>query len=160
MAVRHRLVERPPGDVWAALSDPSRYGEWVVGPSESAERSGRWPECGASLEYTIRLGPWAVAGETIVRHHEPPRHLELEVDSGWLGTARIAIEVRPWGEDTLVIFDEHPLRGPGGFLHNPAVDTVLHLRNRRMLGRLADVVESETRADGSSGEPGGQQRTG
>lgn len=140
MAVRHRLIRKPPEDVWAVLSDASRFSDRVVGPSATTEESGDWPQCGSTLEYTLRVGPWSVSGETIVRRHEPPRQLELEVDSGWLGTARIAIEIRAWGEHTLVIFDEHPLRGPGGLLHNSALDAVLQLRNRSMLDRLAKTA--------------------
>lgn len=48
--------------------------------------------------------------------------LELEAESGWLGTARIALKVRRWGRNTLVIIDEHPLRGPAAKLHNTAID--------------------------------------
>ncbi|MFJ7269123.1 hypothetical protein ACIQV3_21190 [Streptomyces sp. NPDC099050] len=37
--------------------------------------------------------------------------------------------------------DEHPLRGLGGSLHNPAVEVLLQLRHRGMLARLARVAE-------------------
>ncbi|MEU6328505.1 SRPBCC family protein [Streptomyces sp. NPDC047049] len=151
MAVRHRLIRKPPEDVWAVLSDASRFSDWVVGPSATTEKRGDWPQCGSTLEYTLRVGPWSLSGETIVRRHEAPRLLELEVDSGWLGTARIAIEVRAWGENTLVIFDEHPLRGPGGLLHNSAVDAVLQLRNRSMLDRLAKTAAAPEEAAGLPG---------
>ncbi|MEV4997406.1 SRPBCC family protein [Streptomyces niveus] len=141
MAVRHRLIERPVADVWAVLADGSRYGDWVVGTSDSHPESGAWPEVGSSITYTIRLGRWSVSGSTTVRRREKPNVLELEVDSGRLGTARIAVEIRPWGENALVIIDEHPLRGPGGTLHNTVVDALIQLRHRTMLARLADVVE-------------------
>ncbi|MFD6994527.1 SRPBCC family protein [Streptomyces sp. NPDC059943] len=149
MAVRHRLIERPVADVWAVLADGSRYGDWVVGTSESRPEEGAWPEVGSSITYTIRLGRWSASGSTVVRRCEEPGVLELEADSGRLGTARIAVEVRPWGENALVIIDEHPLRGPGGLLHNTAVDALIQLRHRSMLARLTEVVEnapSHTRA--------------
>ncbi|WP_328694921.1 SRPBCC family protein [Streptomyces sp. NBC_00342] len=142
MAVRHRLIESPVNDVWAVLADGRRYADWVVGTSESRPEDGEWPQVGSSITYTVRVGPWSVAGSTVVRRHEPPEVLELEVDSGWLGTARIALEVRPWGENTLVTIDEHPLRGPAGKLHNTAVDALIQLRHRSMLARLADTVET------------------
>ncbi|WP_393053185.1 SRPBCC family protein [Streptomyces sp. LN549] len=145
MAVRHRLIERPPQDVWAVLADGTRYGDWVVGTSETRPHSGAWPQVGSSIAYTVRLGPWTGSGSTIVRRCEAPFVLELEVDSGWLGTARIAVEVRPWGEAALVLIDEHPLRGPGGKLHNTAVDALIQLRHRSMLARLAEVVEHSPR---------------
>ncbi|GAB2800489.1 SRPBCC family protein [Streptomyces chlorus] len=141
MAVRHRLIERSVDEVWAVLADGTRYGDWVVGTSESRPGEGDWPQVGSTLTYTVRLGRWSASGSTVVRRCEAPAVLELEADSGWLGTARIAVEVRPWGENALVIIDEHPLRGPAGKLHNTAVDALIQLRHRRMLARLADTVE-------------------
>ncbi|MGW8885891.1 SRPBCC family protein [Streptomyces sp. NPDC055749] len=142
MAVRHRLIESTVEDVWAVLTDATRYGDWVVGTSKSLPDEGVWPQVGSSITYTIQLGPWSAAGSTVVRRCEAPGVLELEVDSGRLGTARIALKVRPWGENALVTIDEHPLRGPAGKLHNTAVDALIQLRHRSMLARLADTVEN------------------
>ncbi|MET9479250.1 SRPBCC family protein [Streptomyces sp. NPDC006638] len=141
MAVRHQLIARSPEAVWAVLSDASRYADWVVGTSETEPAEGHWPEVGSSLAYTVRLGPRSFEGHTTVRRLEPPRILELEAHSGPLGTARIAMDVRPWGEQTLVIVDEHPLRGWGALAHNVVLDALIQLRHRSMLGRLAKVVE-------------------
>lgn len=142
MAVHHQLIRRPPDAVWSVLGDRDRYCEWVVGTEDSEPAHGNWPEVGSALRYTVRVGPWTLHGRTVVRRCEQPRILELEAESGPLGTARIAIDVRPWGDDTLVIVDEHPLTGIGGTLHNAALDAFLVVRHRRMLSRLADVVES------------------
>ncbi|WP_406143614.1 SRPBCC family protein [Streptomyces sp. NBC_01012] len=141
MAVRHRLIRTSPANVWRTLSDVERYGEWVVGTSRAGLDEGRWPELGAALRYEIKFGPLALHNRTVVRRSEPDTALELEVDSGALGTARIAIEIRPWGKDTLIIFDEHPLRGAGGALHNGLLDAAQQLRHRAMLGRLARLCE-------------------
>ncbi|WP_433854558.1 SRPBCC family protein [Streptomyces kronopolitis] len=149
MAVRHQLIKRAPAAVRAVLSDASRYADWVVGTAHSRPDEGRWPEPDSTLAYTVRVGPWTLNGHTVVRRCEPPENLELEVDSGPLGTARIAIYVRPWGEHTFVIVDEHPLAGPGGTLHNAALDTFLQLRHRSMLNRLATVVENAPRELGA-----------
>ncbi|WP_328916560.1 MULTISPECIES: SRPBCC family protein [unclassified Streptomyces] len=143
MAVRHQLIDRPPEQVWAVLADPTRYNDWVVGVHDSKPGPPGWPGLDAYLEYSIRLGPWTGHGRTVVRRVEPPRLLELEADSGPLGTARIAIEVRPWGEESLVVVDEHPLRGAAGLLHNAAVDALVQLRHRSMLTRLAKVVRQD-----------------
>jgi uncharacterized protein YndB with AHSA1/START domain len=145
VAIRHRLIERSPEELWTVLADGSRYEEWVVGTAHSRPAAGDWPEVDSMIEYTVRLGPWDLTGHTVVRHSDPPHALELEVDSGRLGTARVAIEVRRWGPDSLVIVDEHPLRGPGGRLHNAGVDVLLQLRHRSMLSRLADVAERTPR---------------
>lgn len=143
MAVQHRLVSGSPREVWAVLADGSRYGDWVVGPSHSHQSDGQWPQVGSCIEYSVSVGPLAVNGKTVVRICRPPRQLELEAEAGWLGTARIALDLRPWGEDTLVVLDEHPLRGPGGLLHNAVLDALIQLRHRSMLGRLADTVEND-----------------
>ncbi|MEU8624596.1 SRPBCC family protein [Streptomyces sp. NPDC048669] len=105
--------------------------------------AGQWPELGATLRYEIRIGPFTLHNRTVVvRRNEPTAVLELEADSGPLGSARIAIELRPWGEHTLIIFDEHPLRGAGGALHNGLLDAAQQVRHRVMLGRLARLCEA------------------
>lgn len=141
MAVRYQLIRRSPQAVWNVLANPHRYGEWVVGPSESVPLDEDWPATGSRLRYVVRLGPWSVDGRTTVRHTEPGRELELEAEFESLGTARIFLQLRPWGDETLVVCDEHPLRGLGGTLHNPASEALLHLRHRGMLARLARAVE-------------------
>ncbi|MFK0171655.1 SRPBCC family protein [Streptomyces sp. NPDC090306] len=146
MAVRHRVIRRSPGDVWAVLADGTRYADWVVGTAAARPVHGRWPEVGSTLVYEVRLGPVRLANRTVVRACVEGRELELEAHAGPLGTARIAVEIRPWGDDSLVIIDEHPLRGAGGTLHNPAVEVIIQVRHRAMLKRLADLCEAQDTA--------------
>ncbi|MYS21324.1 Uncharacterized conserved protein YndB, AHSA1/START domain [Streptomyces sp. DvalAA-14] len=142
MAVRQHLIERPPRQVWDVLADAATFSRWVVGVADSEPGAGDWPQLGAELLYKVVVGPWTGTGRTAVRRVEPPHLLELEADSGPLGTARIAVEVRPWGRtESIVVIDEHPLRGSAGTLHNLAVDGFLQVRHRSMLSRLAAVVE-------------------
>ncbi|MFK4070880.1 SRPBCC family protein [Streptomyces sp. NPDC029674] len=143
MALRHRLIRVSPATVWSVLADGSRYAQWVVGTASSKPVRGHWPAVGAALEYQVRLGPVRATNETVVRRCEEGSTLELEAKAGVLGTARIAIELRPWGEHCLVIVDEHPLRGMGGALHNAGVEALIQLRHRAMLARLAQVCEAE-----------------
>ncbi|MEU0787699.1 SRPBCC family protein [Streptomyces sp. NPDC006173] len=143
MAVRHRLIRKPPEHVWEVLSQAERYGEWVVGTARAEPDGGHWPEVGATLRYEVKIGPLTLHNRTIVRRSEPTSVLELEADSGPLGTARIAMELRHWGEDTLIILDEHPLRGAGGAFHNAFVEVAQQLRNRAMLSRLARLCEGD-----------------
>ncbi|MEW2547238.1 SRPBCC family protein [Streptomyces sp. NPDC047002] len=143
MALRHHYIDRGRDAVWAVLSDPCRFGEWVVGTASSAPAGGDWPETGSSLHYTVRLGTKEFQGTTVVRRHEPPGILELEAHAGPLGTARIAFDIRDWGDGTLLILDEHPLRGIGGRAHNGLVDRFVQLRHRHMLNRLGCAAEAE-----------------
>jgi hypothetical protein len=142
VAVRHRLIEASPQDVWAVLADGNRYAEWVVGTSGSRPVRGQWPRTDAAIRFQVQLGPLRLSNETIVRFCDEGNRLELEAHAGPLGTARIAIELRPWGEHCLVIVDEHPLNGPGGLLHNAGFEVVIQLRHRTMLARLARLCET------------------
>ncbi|MFH7598728.1 SRPBCC family protein [Streptomyces racemochromogenes] len=146
MAVQHRLVRARPARVWEVLEDGNRYARWVVGTHDSTEAHGRWPQEGSTLRYRVRLGPLHYEGETVVRVNEAPDRLELEAVAG-NSSARIAFEVRPWGSDTLVVMDEHPLRGRGWSFHHAAVDAVAQVRHRLLLARLARECE-----DGDSGD--------
>ena len=141
MARRHRLIRVSPSAVWDVLADGHRYAEWVVGTSRSEPVRGQWPHKDAAIRFQVRLGPLRLANETVVRHCEEGAALELEAHAGVLGTARIAIELRPWGDHCLVIVDEHPLRGAGGRLHNVGFDALIQLRHRTMLARLARLCE-------------------
>lgn len=143
MAVRHRLIHVSPSAVWAVLADGNRYAQWVVGTSRSQPVIGRWPQTDAVIRYEVRLGPLQLVNETVVRRCEEGVCLELEAYAGVLGTARIAIELRPWGEQCLVIVDEHPLQGAGGRLHNVGFEALIQLRHRPMLARLARLCEAE-----------------
>ncbi|WP_282794843.1 SRPBCC family protein [Streptomyces sp. CC224B] len=155
MAVRHRLIKSPPADVWAVLADGNRYAEWVVGTASSRPVHGRWPHKDAAIAYEVRLGPLRLSSETVVRRCEEGSVLELEAKAGPLGTARIAIELRPWGDHCLVVFDEHPLQGAGGRLHNAGFEALIQLRHRAMLGRLARLCEHDARDGRSAGDAAG-----
>ena len=146
MARRHRLIKAGPEEVWAVLADGGRYAEWVVGTASSEPVRGRWPAVGAAIGYEVRLGPLRLANETVVRRLVAGSVLELEAHAGALGTARIALEVHPWGEYSLVTVDEHPLRGTAGALHNAGAEMLIQLRHRTMLARLARICESEAGA--------------
>lgn len=158
MAKRHRLIKATPEEVWEVLADGERYADWVVGTARSEPVRGDWPEVGAAIAYEVRLGPLRLHNETVVRRCVPGRELELEAKAGPLGTARIALELRSWGDDTLIIVDEHPLRGAGGTIHNVGVEALIQIRHREMLRRLDEVCEEVHRpagAEGRSGQAGG-----
>jgi hypothetical protein len=135
------LIERSPDAVWAVLEDGHSYAEWVVGTREIHEVDENWPAVGSAIEFTAGVGPIRLNDRTVVRRVEPKTGLELEAHASWLGSARISFDLRPWGENTLVIIDEHPLTGPGARWHNTLVDLVLRMRNRKMMRALADAVE-------------------
>jgi uncharacterized protein YndB with AHSA1/START domain len=142
MATVNVLVQRAPEQVWSVLADGSAYADWVVGTREVRSVDAGWPEVGSSLRYTLGVGPLGLfRGSTTVRSQEPGRRIGLEADGGPLGSARIVISLEPWGDDTVVVLDEHPLRGPAYLLHNVLSDAVLLVRGGPMVRNLARVVE-------------------
>lgn len=143
MALLNVLVKRSPEQVWDFLSQGHRYAEWVSGTREIRDVDDNWPEIGSSIHFTVGIGPLVLEDSTTVRNAEPPHMLELEVHAGRIGTARLLFEIRPWGEHTVVVLDEHPLSGPGAHFHNMVIDLALRLRNRRMLDKLAKLIEIE-----------------
>ncbi|MGW6144902.1 SRPBCC family protein [Streptomyces sp. NPDC055140] len=157
MAVRHRLIKVTPQTVWSVLSDGSRYAEWVVGTSTSEPVRGQWPQVDSAISYEVRVGPLRLTNETVVRQCEEGSVLGLEAKAGALGTARIAIELHPWGRYCLVIADEHPLQGVSGLLHNVTVEVLIQLRHRAMLARLARICEAQPEAEQLEGLHRGQR---
>ena len=151
VAIVNVLVRRPPEQVWDVLADGFSYSRWVVGTQEIRAVDDGWPAVGTSIHYTVGLGPLHFQGRTTSRVVEEGRRLGLEADASSLGTARIMIELLPWGEDTVVVLDEHPLRGPGYRLHNTVSDALLLLRGRPMVKNLARLVESRFSGAGSAG---------
>lgn len=149
------LVNGTPDEVWEVLSDGWSYVQWVVGTTEIRDVDPSWPAVGSRLFFTAGRGWPRVENRTTVRILEP-RHIELEAHAPPLGSARVAIDVVPWGDDSVVILDEHPLRGPGARLHNALVELGLHLRTRRMLTNLARVVQQRHRRRAGA-QPGHQE---
>ncbi|MCD0451588.1 SRPBCC family protein [Actinocorallia sp. API 0066] len=141
MAVREVFIDQPPDIVWGVLSDGKKYAEWVVGTRKVQEVDPGWPAPGASLQYVARYGPFGLSDRTVVRICAPPERLEMEIKAGPFGSVRVAIRLIPWGTGTVVILDEHPLRGISAGLHGPLSELVLHVRNRLMLRELAHTVE-------------------
>ena len=145
MAVLNALIERSPEDVWAILEDGHSYADWVVGTRKVHSVDEHWPAVGSQIHYSFGIGSFTMDDFTTVRRVEPKQELELEANAGWLGTARIAFELRPWGQNTLLIIDEHPLSGPGARWHNTLVEVLLRARNRQMLRRLTNAVKHRSR---------------
>jgi uncharacterized protein YndB with AHSA1/START domain len=142
MATVNVLVRRPPEQVWKVLADGSAYAEWVVGTRQIRSVDEGWPAVGTSIHYTVGLGPLEMRGRTTVRVVEEHRRLGLEADAGLLGTARIVIDLVPWGGETVVELDESPLRGPAYLLHTMVSDALLLMRGRPMVAKLARLVEA------------------
>ncbi|UNO43494.1 SRPBCC family protein [Streptomyces sp. MST-110588] len=145
MAIRHVLIPASVDAVWSVLCDGDKYQQWVVGPTATEQVDDHWPQPGAAVRYRVGPGQGLLKGRTVVRICVPRERLELEARAGRLGSARIAIRLLPWGEECIVIIDEHPLRGIGAHMHNVVLDAFLHARHRRMLVNLRNLVVKTVR---------------
>jgi len=141
MAVVNVFVPRSPDQVWDVLADGYAYASWVIGTRDIRDVDDGWPAVGAAIHYTVGRGPFPLRGRTTVRQAVEHERLALEADAGLLGSVRIVIELSEWGEGTVVVLDEHPLRGPAYLLHNAVSEAVLAVRGRPMLLKLARLVE-------------------
>jgi hypothetical protein len=146
MAVRTAHVDVRPQKIFDVLRDGQQYARWVIGTKRIRSVDPRWPKVGSSLHFTAGVGPLQVRDRTVVRGYRKNRMLELEAFAKRLGSARVRIEVKPERRGSRVIIDEHPLRGPIAWAHNPFGELLIILRNRRMLKHLRTIVEGDSRA--------------
>lgn len=126
----------PATAVFAVLSDGFSYADWVVGTRMIRDVDSNFPAVGARLHYTVGWGPLRKDDETEVMACQPGHSLELRAKAWPAGTARIAIELQPAGDGTVVSIDEHVAEGPALVLHNPVTDVSIWLRNQLTLRRL------------------------
>ncbi|MFF7765048.1 SRPBCC family protein [Streptomyces massasporeus] len=154
MSQNRRLILSSPSEVWDLLSDGRRYGEWVSGTQQVTAADPHWPEVGARLLVRVGLGPLTLDDVCVVRICEPRRRLELEAKADPFGAARIAMNLIPWGEHTLLVLDWHPLRGPGTRMHGLPVDYIVSIRNGMMLTKLARIAVREHRDSAGSAPQG------
>ncbi len=143
MATLNVLIDRPPREVWEVLRDGESYARWVVGTRTILGVDESWPEVGSKIHFRVGAKRLNFDDFTVVRRHTEDQ-LELQIYARRLGSARVSITVRKWGEDqSLVIIDEHPLTGPAARFHNFVVESALTRRNRRMARVLKSVVEQD-----------------
>jgi uncharacterized protein YndB with AHSA1/START domain len=133
----------PPERAWEVLSEPRRYGAWVVGAREVHDADARWPERGAAFRHSQGVPPLLITDDTVVVASEPPRRLELEARVRPLLVARVVITIEPEPGGCEVTLDEEPV---GGWLELPLRLPTSHVvslvRNHESLRRLRSLAES------------------
>jgi uncharacterized protein YndB with AHSA1/START domain len=140
MAVTTLHLDQPPEAVFAVLADPWRYAEWVVGAKKVRDVDADWPRPGSRFHHRVGVGPLTIDDSTVVEEIEPPRRMVLRARARPAGVARVTIELTPAGGGTDVRMTEVPIDGPSRWLDNPILEWLIDLRNRRSLGRLAELA--------------------
>ena len=127
-------VPAPPEAVFAVLSDPETYPDWLAGAQRIRQVDDDFPAPGATFDHEV--GPTeatTVADDTESVAVDAPNRLVLEVHAGPM-RGLVEFELERTGEGTLVTFRESTL-GPLG-VAMPLLRGPIFLRNRASLERL------------------------
>src|SRR3954471_11349696 len=140
---RNRVhIEAAPEDVFAVLSNPYCYPEWVVGASGVRDHDESFPEVGSRSHHEVGTWPVNLKDHTEVVEVDPPRRIVLKAKARPLGTATIAIDLEERAGGTELTLEERPGdRLTSLVAGNPIVDTALRVRNAEGLARLKRLVE-------------------
>jgi uncharacterized protein YndB with AHSA1/START domain len=127
-------VPASPEAVFAVLSDPETYPEWLAGAQHIRRVDDDFPAPGTTFDHEV--GPseaTTVADDSEALAVDAPNRLVLEVHAGRVRGV-VEFELERTLDGTLVTFREHAL-GPLG-LAMPLLRAPLFLRNRASLERL------------------------
>jgi uncharacterized protein YndB with AHSA1/START domain len=147
MAHNEGYIDAPPERVFAVLSDPASYGDWVVGSQAVRGADRGFPDAGTRFHH--RLGPiwpFVIDDDTEVLEVEPPRRLVLKTNAKLLGSARVELRLAPDGAGTRVTMIEEPVAWQTRLLVNPLTDQLVRVRNAESLRRLRRIAERRARA--------------
>lgn len=142
MAHNEIEVDATPEAVFAVLSDPSSYADWVVGASEVHGADPGWPAPGTAFDHRVGVGPLTLADHSEVEECKPPRLLRLLVKARPLSQAHVVLRLEPRGaRGARVAMDEFAADARSRVLFNRLTDPLLHLRNAESLKRLKALAE-------------------
>ena len=146
MASENRVeIAASPDEVFAVISDPRTYPDWVVGCDRIRGVDPDWPRPGTRFHHTIGAGPAKVDDSTAIVRIEPPSLLTLEARAGGAGTARVTFTVEPGDAPgtARVTIEEEAVDGAATRLPHAVTAAGLKLRNAETLRRLRKLVEGD-----------------
>jgi uncharacterized protein YndB with AHSA1/START domain len=132
-------VPATPEAVFAVLSDPETYPDWLAGAQHIRQVDADFPEPGSRFDHEV--GPTeatTVADHTDVRAVDAPERLELEVHAGPVKGV-VEFELERTADGTLVTFRERMIGALGPAM--PALRGPIFLRNKASLDRLRQRFE-------------------
>jgi NAD(P)-dependent dehydrogenase (short-subunit alcohol dehydrogenase family)/uncharacterized protein YndB with AHSA1/START domain len=146
---RNRVhIDASPEDVFAVLSDPYCYPEWVVGAAGIRDSDENFPEVGSCFHHKVGSWPIGLKDHTEVVEVDPPHRIVLKAKARPLGTATIAIDLEESAGGTELLMEERPGdRVTSLVAGNPVADTALRVRNAEGLSRLKRLVEGVPEGD-------------
>lgn len=146
MAVTSLHLDHPIDDVFALVSDPWRFADWVVGAKCIRAVDSTWPAIGSRFHHRFGVGPLTIDDSTVLEEIEPPHHLVLRARARPTGIARVRLDLRATADGgTDVEIEEFPVAGLAKRIDNPLLEALVVARNRRCLHRV-DKLVAEARA--------------
>jgi|GEM_PF-383556 len=146
---RNRVhIDATAEEVFAVLSNPYCYPEWVVGAAGVRDHDENFPAVGSRFHHKVGSWPLGVKDHTEVVEVDPPRRIVLKAKARPLGTAVIELDLRGSAGGTELTMDERPGdRLTSLVAANPVADTALRVRNGEALARLKRLVEGVPEGD-------------
>jgi len=148
MASNRVHIHASPEQVFAVLSNPDCYPEWVVGAAGIRDQDAEFPAVGSRFHHKVGSWPVGVKDHTEVLEVESPKRLVLKAKARPLGTATIKLDLAESEGGTEVRMEETPGdRLTSLVIGNPVADTALRVRNAEALSRLKRLVEGTPEGD-------------
>ncbi len=141
MAYNESYINVSPATVFAVLSDPGSYADWVVGARKLRDADGHFPAVGSRFHHQVGVPPLVLNDHTEVLENEPSSRLVLRAKTRPFGTARVDLRLRAEGAGTRVCMTEVAGDTPSRLLLNRLSDPLIHARNGRALQRLKRIAE-------------------
>jgi uncharacterized protein YndB with AHSA1/START domain len=133
-------TDATPEQVFAVLDDPWRFADWVVGAKKIRAVDATWPEPGSRFHHRFGFGPFTIDDSTVLEERVPGERMVLRARARPTGVARVIVDLVPAEGGTEIQIEEHPISGFAERIHNPLLDALVVVRNKRSLQRLADLA--------------------
>lgn len=151
MAWNEMTTTASPQTVFAILSEPHAYSDWVVGAKRVRCYDPEWPAVGTAFHHTIGFGPIAIRDKTTVKSVDPPQGIVLLARAMPAGVAEVRVDISPDGRGSRVTMTEEPLTGLVTAVYTPLLDLIVRARNAESLRRLKVIAEGRARAPAMDG---------
>ncbi len=139
-----RAFTASPAEVFAVLSDPRTYPDWLIGASRIRDHDPGWPAVGSKFHHLVGIKPFALPDSTEVVSMEPDRLLRMHVRARPLVSAVATFTITGGTDGCVLCIEEEPALRVIGNLIRPVLDPITHVRNHRSLRRLAGVLDDRT----------------
>jgi uncharacterized protein YndB with AHSA1/START domain len=136
VALASREIEASAREVFAVLTDPTTYPDWLVGAKDIRDIDDDWPIVGSKFFHRVGLGPLSIPDSTKVIEVVPDRQLVLAVRARPFVSAVATFTLVSDGRRCVVSFEEEPAVRFLGNVVRPLLDPMTHVRNHVSLKRL------------------------